>query len=111
MLTCDTAAKAAAVAFLLDAGMPVVPAAFAGVDFAKLSSVTSLDFAMRIFVNDVLLGASQWLTREEQTVTGGDGRTFQEARVWDQSGRMVASISEQCMLRPKPSAGVQNAKL
>jgi acyl-CoA thioesterase len=34
-------------------------------------------------------------------VAGGEGRTYSEARIWDQTGRMVANLTQQSILRPK----------
>lgn len=67
---------------------------------------SSLDFALRVFTND--LDMSKWHYREMNTITGGIGRTFSEARLWDNGGerRMVALMTQQAILRPpaKPKA-------
>jgi len=68
---------------------------------------SSLDFALRVFTND--LDMSKWHYREMNTITGGNGRTFSEARLWDNKGserRMVALMTQQAILRPpaKPKA-------
>ena len=81
--------------------MPVVPVAFAGIGYGNIASATSLEFALRIFSNSI--DVSQWVMREEKTVVGREGRTYTEARVWNAEGNMIASMSEQCLLRPKKS--------
>lgn len=54
---------------------------------------------MRIFSSDWDL--NDWNLRELKTVSGGDGRTYSEARVWNKSGKLVANMTQQSILRPK----------
>lgn len=70
---------------------------------------SSLDFALRIFVNGGQRGVdlNEWNLREWSTVTGGEGRTYTEASVWDGSGRMVCNMTQQCILRPKAQKEVR----
>ena len=88
-----------ALAFIMDMGTSFLALVHTGRSLEEASAQSSLDFALRIFTNDVDLNA--WSLREMSTVTGGDGRTYAEAQVWDRHGRMVCNMTQQCILRPK----------
>jgi len=68
-----------------------------------------LDFALRVFSNDVDFSA--WHFKEMKTSVGAEGRTYSEARMWDENGSMVASMTQQSILRPRPAKAVKQAKL
>ena len=89
----------AAMAFVMDMGISFIPLVHSGQSLTEVGVQSSLEFALRIFVNDLDLNA--WNLREMTTVTGGDGRTYTESRVWDANGRMVSNMTQQCILRPK----------
>ena len=84
-----------ALAFVMDMGM----LALTGVAMDEVRSQSSLEFALRVFTNHLDLNA--WCLRELSTVVGGDGRTYNEAQVWDGSGKMLCNMTQQCLLRPK----------
>ena len=85
----------AALAFVMDMGM----LALTGRSMDEVGSQSSLEFALRVFSNELDLNA--WCLRELSTVVGGDGRTYNEAQVWDGRGRMLCNMTQQCLLRPK----------
>ena len=85
----------AALAFVMDMGM----LALTGRSMDEVRSQSSLEFALRVFTNDLNLNA--WCLRELSTVAGGDGRTYNEAQVWDERGKMLCNMTQQCLLRPK----------
>jgi len=89
---------AAGLAMILDGALSFLALAHSGRSFADASAQSSLDFAFRVFENKIDL--NDWHLREMSTVTGGNGRTFNEAKVWDKEGRMVAEMTQQCILRP-----------
>lgn len=89
----------ATLAFVMDMGTSFLPLTHVGQSLAEAGVQSSLDFAFRVFVNDVDL--NEWNLRELRTVTGGEGRTYTEGRVWDKRGKMVSNMSQQCILRPK----------
>lgn len=93
------AQQAPALAFVLDMGLSFVPIVHNGQSLDEVAAQSSLDFALRIFTNDVDLNT--WNLREINTVTGGDGRTYTEAHVWNSDGKMVCSMTQQSILRPK----------
>ncbi|KAL1853643.1 hypothetical protein VTK73DRAFT_8912 [Phialemonium thermophilum] len=89
----------AALGFVLDGALPFVPLIHNGQYITDAAACASLEFALRFFVTEV--DANQWFLREVKTCAGGDGRSYSEARVWDRSGKMVASMTQQSILRPK----------
>lgn len=92
-----------ALAFLMDMGLSFLPLVHNDQSLDEVAAQSSLDFALRIFTNDVDLNA--WNLREMSTVTGGDGRTYTEAQAWDSSGKMLCSMTQQSILRPKLAKG------
>lgn len=93
-----------ALAFTMDAALSFVPLNHSGRSLAEAGAQSSLDFALRVFGNAV--DVNEWCMREMTTVAGGDGRTYSEAKVWERGGRMVAEMSQQCILRPKKGAKI-----
>lgn len=100
--TVDTPANQdAALAFIMDAAISFIALTHNHLWFEDISASGSLDFALRIFVND--LNVNEWHLREIKTIAGGEGRTYGESQLWDKNGRMVASMTQQSILRPKPT--------
>ena len=93
------AQHASALAFVMDMGTSFLPLVHNGQSLTEVAAQSSLDFALRIFTNDVDLNT--WSLREMSTVTGGDGRTYTEVQVWDSRGRMLCNMTQQSILRPK----------
>ena len=85
----------AALAFVMDMGMLTLT----GRSMDEVRDQASLEFALRVFTNGLDLNA--WCLRELSTVVGGDGRTYNEAQVWDARGKMLCNMTQQCLLRPK----------
>ena len=88
-----------ALAFVMDMGTSFLALTHTGRSLDEVTAQSSLDFALRIFANDLDLNA--WSLREISTITGGDGRTYTEAQLWDSCGKMLCSMTQQCILRPK----------
>ena len=97
----------AALAFIMDMGISFIPLVHSGRTLMEAGAQSSLDFALRVFVNGGEGGVdlNAWNLREMSTVTGGEGRTYTEARVWDEKGRMLCNMTQQCILRPKLKVG------
>ena len=91
--------QVSALTFVMDMGLSFIPLVHTGQSLEDVTAQASLDFALRIFTNDVDLNS--WNLREISTVTGGDGRTYTEAEVWDSRGMMLCNMTQQCILRPK----------
>lgn len=87
--------------YLLDGAISFVPLTHSHLALSDAGACSSLDFALRVFSNDVKL--DQWHLRELKTITGGNGRTYSESRLWDEDGNMVASMTQQCIMRPPPT--------
>lgn len=90
----------AGLAFMMDAGLSFAPLVHDHKYLEDAGACSSLDFALRIFVVDVDINS--WHLREKMTLRGAVGRTFTEARLWNEQGKMLASMSQQCILRPMP---------
>lgn len=88
----------ASLALAVDAAIAFVPLAHSHHFLPDVAACSSLDFALR-FHTDVL-DMAKWHLREMRTVVGDYGRTFNEAKVWDESGRLVAIMNQQNILRP-----------
>lgn len=92
-------------AFLMDGGLDILPLEHSYCFPDDAGACTSLDFAMRVFQPHVDL--NHWHIRERTTTAGGYGRTYSESRLWDEQGEMVASMTQQSILRPnKPKANI-----
>ncbi|KAK1764294.1 acylthioesterase ii [Phialemonium atrogriseum] len=92
----------AGLAFVMDGALSFMPLTHSGMFVDDVAACSSLDFALRFFTGDVDL--NNWHLRELKTVAGGEGRTYTESRLWDQSGTLVASMTQQSILRPKRTA-------
>lgn len=88
-----------AISWVMDGAISFIPLSHNHMSLEDAGACSSLDFALRIFEND--LAFDEWHIREMRTVTGGNGRTYSEARLWDQKGKMVGSMTQQCILRPQ----------
>jgi len=92
------AENAAALAFIMDGALSFLPLNLDHKGFMDAGPCSTLDFALRLFVPRVEMGA--WHLRERRTVAAGGGRTFSEGRIWDEKGVMVGSMTQSCILRP-----------
>lgn len=90
----------AALAFLLDGAISFVPLSHDHKFLDDAGACSSLEFALRVFSNDVEM--KSWKLREIGTVVGGEGRTYSESRLWDEGRNLVASMTQQSILRPPP---------
>ena len=88
----------AGLAFILDGMLSFLPLAHAHLFLDDVAACASLDFAFRIF--SPAININKWHLRELISHHGGNGRTYSETRVWDEAGNMVASMTQQCILRP-----------
>lgn len=90
------AEKGAAHAFYMD-GVPFVVVAHNHLHFPDVAASLTIDFALRVFVPVVDL--NRWHLRERRTLAAGLGRAYSEARLFDEAGNMVASMTQQSILR------------
>ncbi|CAI4218854.1 unnamed protein product [Parascedosporium putredinis] len=89
-----------ALGFMMDANLSFLPLTHNNLSLQDAAACSSLDFSMRIFTND--LDLTKWHMRELKCVVGQEGRTYSESRLWDEKGNMVANMSQQSIMRPKP---------
>jgi acyl-CoA thioesterase II len=99
----DHAGNMAALAFLLDGAVGFVGLGFNNMFFDDAGAASSLDFAMRVFDNEIDMG--KWHLKELITPVAAEGRTFAEARLWREDGACVAHMTQQTILRPMKERG------
>jgi acyl-CoA thioesterase II len=88
----------AALAFYMDGALSFLPLTHNHMSLSSARTCSSLDFALRIMSNKI--DFNQWHLREMKTIHGGEGRTYTEGRLWDKEGHLVASMTQQSILRP-----------
>jgi acyl-CoA thioesterase II len=98
-------------AFIIDSAIAFLPLSFSHMWFDNVSACSSLDFALRFFVSGDEVDLEKWHLREMKTSVGGEGRSYGESWVWDESGRAVACMSQQSILRPPPANAKAKGKL
>lgn len=95
------AEQLAALAFNMDGGLSFLPLVHDHKFLQDVGACSSLDFALRIFSNN--LDMTKWHLKETKTIAAGNGRTFSEARLFDENGNLVAIESQQSIMRPLPT--------
>ncbi|CRG92047.1 hypothetical protein PISL3812_09102 [Talaromyces islandicus] len=88
-----------ALAFYMDRGLAYIPANHNGYELSEASACATLDFSLRIFTHK--LNLEDWHTVEQQTIAAENARAFSEARIWNDSGHLIASMTQQTILRPR----------
>ncbi|KAF2197512.1 acyl-CoA thioesterase II [Delitschia confertaspora ATCC 74209] len=94
-----------ALVFNMDAAIAFAPLSFSHMFVDDVAACSTLEFALRLFSNDIKM--EEWHLREMTTANAAEGRTFSEARLWDEGGRMCASMSQQGIMRPKKGEGAK----
>ncbi|KAL3469075.1 Thioesterase/thiol ester dehydrase-isomerase [Aspergillus californicus] len=89
----------AALAFYADRGLAYIPANHSGYSLSQASVCATLDFALRVFTHEVHL--QNWHIGERQTCGAGNARALSEGRVFNMDGRLLATMSQKTILRPK----------
>ncbi|PKI82665.1 hypothetical protein MVES1_003961 [Malassezia vespertilionis] len=103
----NTIAQTACLALAMDGMLAFMPLSMAKLNLAAASAASSMDFALRLH-SDVF-DMNAWHLREARPVAAGWQRTFTEAMLYDEEGTLIASASQQCVLRP--AEGEPNAKM
>lgn len=83
--------------FIIDRAISFLPLSFSHKWFTDVAAVSSLEFALRFFQNDI--DVNNWLLSEMKTNVASSGRSFSESWIWDEQGRAVASMSQQSIMR------------
>ena len=89
----------AALAFYMDGALSFTPLTHNHMFLDDAAACSTLECAFRIFRSGI--DFHEWHFRETKTLVGAEGRTFSEGRLWDMQGNLVASMSQQSILRPK----------
>lgn len=105
----NQAEHAAALAFLLDGALSFLPLHHDHKDLSDVGPTSTLDFAVRILVPEIRVNL--WLLRERKTIAAYGAKTYSESRVWNQSGRMVAIVTQTSICRLPNRPGNVGAKL
>ncbi|KAF5022520.1 hypothetical protein F66182_5422 [Fusarium sp. NRRL 66182] len=93
-----------ALAFAMDSGLSFLPLSHNHMWFDDAAACSTLDFALRIFVPEVKV--DEWHVKERRTLRAGSGRTFSESKLWDEHGNLVASNTQQCIMRIKEGVSI-----
>ncbi|KAL5361307.1 Thioesterase/thiol ester dehydrase-isomerase [Aspergillus floccosus] len=91
--------RVAALAFYMDRGLAYIPANHSGYSLSQASACATLDFALRILRHDVDL--RDWHVSERQTCGAENARALSEGRVFNRDSRLLASMTQKTILRPK----------
>lgn len=95
------AEHAAAMAFIMDSFLAFSPLVFTHRFVDDCESAGSLDFALRFFQTGDKIDFNKWHLRELNTVAAAEGRSYSEARLWNEDGVLVCNMTQQSILRPK----------
>lgn len=98
------AEQMAALGFNMDGGLSFIPLIHDHKYLEDVGACSSLDFALRVFTDN--LDLTKWHIKERKTIAGHGGRTYSEAKLFDEAGQLVAIESQQSIMRPLPSGAV-----
>ncbi|WXC59530.1 hypothetical protein SNK03_005393 [Fusarium graminearum] len=93
-----------ALAFLMDGGLSFLPLTHGHMWFDDTAACSTLDFALRIFVPEIKM--NEWSLKERKTSRGGGNRTYSEGKLFDKHGNLIASNTQQSIMRLKNGAVV-----
>ena len=96
----SSADQMAALAFSMDGGLSFIPLIHDHKFLDDAGACSSLDFALRIFTDK--FDFTKWHVKERKAIAGEGGRTYSEARLFDEGGNLVAIESQQSIMRPLP---------
>lgn len=94
--------KMASLGFIMDSFLAFLPLTHNHLFFDDVDACSSLDFALRIF--SARPNMNEWQLREFINHHAGQGRSYSESRLWDEHGNLVASMSQQSILRAPTKA-------
>lgn len=95
------ALQASFAGFMLDGALSFYPLTQSGLSLIDAGACSTLDFALRFHDDDYDL--QEYHLREMRTYCADRDRTFNEALLWNKDGKLIASMSQQCVLRAKPA--------
>jgi acyl-CoA thioesterase II len=94
--------QVAALAFGLDGGVSTLPLVHSDIRMEDITAIGSLDFALRVM--QPVVDLTKWHLHQRSTSNGAGAITYGESRMWDSHGVMVASMSQQSILRLREGA-------
>ncbi|CEH12046.1 hypothetical protein CBOM_00057 [Ceraceosorus bombacis] len=103
------AANISLASFFLDGALSFLSLSFSHRWLADAGACSSLDFSLRFHVDDFDL--ARWHLREVKTHVSTHERTYNEARMWDEQGRLVATMTQVGVLKKLPERSQKQAKL
>lgn len=80
----------------MDKGLGYIPALHKGYHPSQASACASLDFSLRFFEHEFDL--EDWNYTEQKNFVASHARAFNEGRVWESSGRILACMTQQTIL-------------
>jgi acyl-CoA thioesterase II len=89
----------AAIACILDGAMSFIPLTHTHRFLDDVGASGSLDFALRFFTNDINI--NEWKLRELKAIVGAEARTYNEAKLYSEDGKLIAIMNQQGIMRPK----------
>lgn len=98
----------AAMAYQMDMPSSVVPIIHSETGHDSDVFGASVEFSLRFFRNNV--HSEKWHLKEAKSTVAAEGRTFGETYVWDDQGRTVAHMSQQCVAKRRQGS-TMSAKL
>jgi len=93
-------ANIAALTHIADTRLAFIVPATASISFRLLEYTVTLDFSLRFHQHQREIRADGWMLRELRSIAAAEGRSFGEARFWDRGGKLLATMTQQCLLRP-----------
>lgn len=98
----SAAQQCAYLAYVMDGPTSWLPLLHEQKSVGDFAAVASLEFALRFFTSE--LRCEEWHMKEVKSTAAGECRTFHEGKVWDESGKLVCSMTQQDIARPKVGA-------
>ncbi|WFD37167.1 uncharacterized protein MJAP1_000109 [Malassezia japonica] len=89
-----------ALAFAMDGAIAFAPMSLNNESLLNASIASTLDFAQRYHTDNIDM--NKFSMREIQTLAGGWQRHYTEARAYSDSGELLVTCTQQCVLRPAP---------
>lgn len=87
----------ASLGFILDGMLSFLPLTHSHMFLDDAGACSSLDFALRIF--SPTFNINNWNLRECTSHSASHGLSYSESRVWNDEGKMIACMTQQCILR------------
>ena len=91
-----------ALAFAMDGAIAFAPLSLNNESLFNAGAASTLDFAQRYHTDNIDM--NKFSLREILTLAAGWQRHYSEARAYTEDGELIATCTQQCVLRPVPGA-------